>query len=1121
MSSSPDGSDSEPGNVSDAVSLNAWVRKMSRYSMVLTTSMVKQVVRWAVLLTICMQEACDALTVKDNVDADPVCFTYQSDGWSAFVSEAITHESFGTTLTRYGRTRKEFLLERLVVKTMDTSRTIHSRMMLRPPRPLDDGQSCWNIMRACSEFYPTPRGCGHTGLAASVYLQDGLFSRSFVKHNHARHRLWYEAPLWNGGDEDDKWMQKQTDLVFGGRCRAHIGSSAVRWGAAHLASEKILEDVHVAVRSLRQTAHIIHRKIDQFLTRAMAWDTDAEDDWSEREKFWEALGVDVEAMEKFAEVRPRWNPTTKQLLVNPTLEHDAEAWGKAKWVVLYTCRWANFSDTRLAAVGDSCRKWLLSEAVGLASLYEDVWADKACSHYFGGGYWRLKHEQRLWMTVAAMAFRPVEDMVLETLEDDRFLARHDMIKDSMGQEVEYIMQRSRDMWDAIASAGGLELTGTALRAEVLHAMHVSMGYTYIEAFLEVARDPWRMTQGDVKEKVAELKRRPEPPEDYTMRQMWSALQAGVMEGQLERLLLLVKDTSLSALLVEKGHASGSNALRRHQCMNTSTLCARQVLAESRALCARNKDAVELVRLQELLAKTEGKKSRLTPQNAYCSHLMRHEMMDVEDAGEAWEINKNIVKNHNRWLAELTLEEKNHWAEEAAQDNAVGDARIKRERDELTAKVRLLELRQDLACAFQKGVPNTLSSMRLSTEQLAVLAARFDSDDLRGAALQRAWTEMISAPAELSHLSQSNIYDMEQLIDSQGPKPDKPWWLPRVVRHREHFVGAALSFEEDCRTVWLFLMANAKEYYVAFLRLTCAFQLLPCFELLTPGDDGAYDPLLKMYNYEVWDYASGSDLPHDGPTGQVWVLPGFTWGDENTVQTRRAPVLIEDFMQPFLRRPAAEGVGERHGGGGVSRGARDLLLAEFPWLTPEDFGDLGNRFNRNGPGRADNAAPARRDARRIDAEVAEEEAARVMAELLERRETWAFDWAGKAFYVRLPGGIWTAEHLGQSNDGAVMYARAGTRVWCARYSWPKQKGFYYNRFPEATANMLAREWALRGSHWWDIWHRAGEDIDYHFTQADIDTYIQHREYVEWCLDREHEDDVWREIMAVNASVPTNP
>ena len=90
-----------------------------------------------------------------------------------------------------------------------------------------------------------------------------------------------------------------------------------------------------------------------------------------------------------------------------------------------------------------------------------------------------------------------------------------------------------------------------------------------------------------------------------------------------------------------------------------------------------------------------------------------------------------------------------------------------------------------------------------------------------------------------------------------------------------------------------------------------------------------------------------------------------------------------------------------------------------------------------------------------------------ARLMARREAWAFDWSRRSFYVHIRGGDWTAHFKEEESDYASAFARAVAKQWCIRFKWPRQKGFAFTVYGTEGANMLAREWAFRGEHYYSI------------------------------------------------------
>ena len=73
---------------------------------------------------------------------------------------------------------------------------------------------------------------GHTGVSATVYLQDGLFAKPFGQIMRARHAVFFmpeHCPL-TFQSELDKELAELRDWVFSWCCAAHICSRALKWG---------------------------------------------------------------------------------------------------------------------------------------------------------------------------------------------------------------------------------------------------------------------------------------------------------------------------------------------------------------------------------------------------------------------------------------------------------------------------------------------------------------------------------------------------------------------------------------------------------------------------------------------------------------------------------------------------------------------------------------------------------------------------------------------------------------------------------------------------------------------------------------------------------------------------
>ena len=140
-------------------------------------------------------------------------------------------------------------------------------------------------------------------------------------------------------------------------------------------------------------------------------------------------------------------------------------------------------------------------------------------------------------------------------------------------------------------------------------------------------------------------------------------------------------------------------------------------------------------------------------------------------------------------------------------------------------------------------------------------------------------------------------------------------------------------------------------------------------------------------------------------------------------------------------------------------------------------------------------PKKRDGDDPD-EMDEETAANVWKRLEAARARHETDANDNRFYIFLPGGLWTEEHLGVANDKVNRLARSHVKHWCDVYVWPLRKGFAYTLYGEEESNNLAREWHSRSHNFYMLWCEAGSDYAYRFTQDDFDSYIPSEEWFDW-------------------------
>lgn len=177
--SSSDCSDSSSLCKFDAPALRAWLRSKATFCVSLAGGKMRPAIRWLCLFIGFLRETCDGLIIKESETADPVCSTYMSHGWTAWVTEPCIFTVGELRVRRNGKVRKEFSAERTIIKRIGSTHRAHDAILLTPARPLEQGKGFWNTLAASRAHHATPRAAGHTGCVGSVYIQDGLHSDNF------------------------------------------------------------------------------------------------------------------------------------------------------------------------------------------------------------------------------------------------------------------------------------------------------------------------------------------------------------------------------------------------------------------------------------------------------------------------------------------------------------------------------------------------------------------------------------------------------------------------------------------------------------------------------------------------------------------------------------------------------------------------------------------------------------------------------------------------------------------------------------------------------------------------------------------------------------------------------
>lgn len=518
---------------------------------------------------------------KASVHGWPVLYTYMSDGWGCKVSTGRAVHVGQHLVRREGKVRAEFLLERSMFKTMSPDGPVQTSLRWEQPRGFAAGKSGWHIFQAAVEHETVLRGLGLGGVVMTFLLQDGLHISGLLRRLQARQELYYDSSENAGVAGDPEHPDRLTDWFFSMRCIAHVASSSISWEAAGFSAKDLLDEVHIGIASCRNSSNELFQVVCEFVSSRTLFQ-DSADPPHLREEFWSCIGVRAEILPEVMRVDPRWGSHSARLLVSQGMQNEDDWQGMVVSVVMYFMRFQSFSETRWAGVGPSCRLMLSAHSVGLPQIVKLVYSRAGLTTYHLGGYKTLGKRHFRYMAIAALATVPCESFNLEIMQDDRFLKRSAELRGLLHERARWVEGLAIQTWNSLAKLICEDETGAHLRDMTLRGMHRMSAYLSQHGFEQLQSFPLRLTQGVVKERLAELSSTDLECLDPVSKRIRTCLRTGfVPEGILVRSLELLRESPCSTCLVEKAHGAGSIVRNCHACLSPTMLCHWALLAQGR------------------------------------------------------------------------------------------------------------------------------------------------------------------------------------------------------------------------------------------------------------------------------------------------------------------------------------------------------------------------------------------------------------------------------------------------------------------------------------------------------------------------------------------------------------
>lgn len=1110
------------------------VRRLARPSAMLGKHAIGEVLRLTTAIKEETTSRIKELLERANREGWPVLYTYMSDGWGCKISSGQAVHVGEHIVRREGRVRAEFLLEKSILKTLSPSGVVHTALRWEQPRGLGAGKTGWHVFQAAVEHDTVLRDYVPQGMVMTFLLQDGLHVQGMSRRMMARQELFYDASDNPEVADDTEHPLRLTDWCFGMRCIAHVASSAISWGMAEFCTKTLLDEIHIGIASCRNSSHELFQVVHEFVCTQVVFQ-DSPQSPHIRQEFWITLGVRSEMMPEVLRVDPRWDRVTSRLLVSAELEVE-EGWrDSVASVLMYFLRFQSFSETRWAGVGPCCRLFLAAVSVGLPALVRLVYGRPGLTTYHLGGYKSIGQAHLLYMTIGAVATCPCEGFNLEIMQDDRFLKRGVALRTLLREQTNKIESLALQSWDNLAELIDATTTGAHLRNMTLLAMHRMNGYLYQEGFSHLDTFPLCLTQGAVRERLADLSLADPGGLDIVSSRIQICLQSGLIpEGVLVRSLELLRETPCSTCLVEKAHGAGSIVRNYHHRLSPTMLCHRALLAQVAPLFSKSSGDAKIQRLRERIDTLQKTPVWYTGMQEYCRRLMQEACAGcAADDPELPHVRSKVIASHADRYSRLPPLLK-------AELSSAAQLEKRRRVDERQVVVRQLEanlvalLRGQAESQREDVGPSNSVVTSSIVNKLSTMAF----DDEAKARIGRAFHNMRGMSGQLQALEREALApvapdpDIQQAIEAKAatfPKKARtpPWWASVVARERGRFMNTALvpidpaaeHLEEMPERIWYINLMSQSPVEVQLLecvRDTC----IPALECLRP-DQVPMEFGLQAYKHE-FKYCSAASVPSLSDDDTRFGVVHTAWV-ENRIVVVSSFVEFDVYAAPFLASMSAPR-SESKVRAQPKRGDESLaaLADEFPWLSRDEILEfLGGGAKDQRPHKKSKPNEGIGKAESVEAisDQVEIAADKVLEELQDKRDLYetAND-KDQYFYVKLPGGLWTAANKGVPTDCAACLNRRMTEEWCLKYCFPRKKSFMFSLYTEENAVQLANEWVRRGNHYYSLWLRAGADLEYAFTETDIVSYEEDLEWLDFAVGISTEAPAFQRIIEVRSWKP---
>ena len=420
----------------------------------------------------------------------PCALNYSSDSTSFLVrAQADAVGTEGQSIHRRGGLLQEFIMQRGYIKIITPAGEIEMVPILAPPRPENHGKAATNAYTAANDFWPIMPGVDEERICHFHLCMDRALLNATARWLRRREAWHFDPDSGVHRHLPVDYLRLFSWFSMAG-CALHDAQNAFKRGLDCLSLERVVDDLYIAVESLRNSFAHLHGNLYTCLRKRVSFDRTGFRNKDEA-KLWRFLGVAAIWISDFVFAAP-WGDR-EVLHVREEVGRLLDPYDVISSIWMYAMRWKKFSESRWMTLGSSARNVLRSIVLGVDGLMRDT-RENDKVEYKAHGWDRCTRDVRTYMATASFGAYPIEAFCIELLHDDRLARNYDEVCTEIRDELDYLEEMPLTVWQRVAECI-TGMTGQRLRNYTLHTAHSSVAFLRERALDVVGGLPWSLGRG--------------------------------------------------------------------------------------------------------------------------------------------------------------------------------------------------------------------------------------------------------------------------------------------------------------------------------------------------------------------------------------------------------------------------------------------------------------------------------------------------------------------------------------------------------------------------------------------------------------------------------------------------